>query len=85
MASASRLLQHARGGADGSGGVGGVYDISAVHSKRSMAAVIKSMAEEQKTATILNEVRTLQIIPIVYIYIVTTLCILLCMYIYSLS
>ena len=58
MASASRLLQHARGGgSDGStGGVGGVYDISAVHSKRSMAAVIKSMAEEQKTATILNEV-----------------------------
>ena len=81
MASASRLLQHARGGADGSTGVGGVYDISAVHSKRSMAAVIKSMAEEQKTATILNEVRTLY----VYYTLIYNNYILLYIYIYSQS
>ena len=81
MASASRLLQHARGGADGTGGIGGVYDISAVHSKRSMAAVIKSMAEEQKTATILNEVRTLY----VYYTLIYNNYILLYIYIYSQS
>ena len=69
MASASRLLQHARGGADGTGGIGGVYDISAVHSKRSMAAVIKSMAEEQKTATILNEVCNIHVYDTHYTHI----------------